>query len=255
MDLAQYAGLGAAAVAAGAINSIAGGGTLVSFPAAMALGLNPLVANATNAVAMTPGSVAAAVGYRRELGRDKAVLKTLTPVTAAGAAVGAGALLCTSARTFAVVVPVLVAFATVLLFVQNVKAPPSGAADEAWELPARRGRAALLQFCVGVYGGYFGAGMGLMMLVVLGRLGGRNIHRMNGVRSALSGLVNAVASVGFLAAGAVDFRAAGVMSVGMVAGGFVGAKVARRVNPRWVRWAVVGVGVVMSVKLARGVLG
>lgn len=249
MDVIEAAGLALAAGLAGVINAVAGGGSLVSFPAAVAVGLPAVVANATNAVALMPGGVASALGYRRELSRDRAALRVMLPPAFAGGLVGSILLLITPAKVFDTIVPALVFFATALMLYQNLKrkdAPEEGA----WALPKRTGVAIALQFLVGVYGGYFGAGMGIMMLAILDRIGGVDIHGMNGVKSVLGASINAIAAATFIVAGAVDYRAAVIMAVGAVGGGFAGASIARRVKPKVVRWAVVAMGLVLTAALA-----
>jgi uncharacterized membrane protein YfcA len=250
MTLTEAAVLAGAAGAAGGINAVAGGGTLISFPAAVAVGLSPLIANATNAVALTPGAIASAFAYRRELRQDRAVVRLFLPAAAGGGAVGAILLLCTPQRLFDALVPLLVLFATALLFAQNLRRTPKPAPDAAWRVPQRPFVAVLLQFLVGVYGGYFGAGMGIMMLAVFTRMGGANIHRMNGVKSVLGAVINAIAAITFMVAGAIDYRASVVMAIGAIIGGLVGASAARRVDPTIVRWGVVAVGLVLTAILA-----
>jgi hypothetical protein len=251
VTLASILALGLASVLAGAVNAVAGGGSLVTFPAAVAFGLSPLVANATNAVALTPGSIASAFAYRRELSRDRAALRILTPPAALGGAVGSILLLLTPSRVFDTIVPLLVLFATALLVRQNLRRPATAAAASAsaWVLPKNNGVTVLMQFLVGVYGGYFGAGMGIMMLAILDRLGGVDIHGMNGVKAVLGTLINAVAAFVFIANRAVDYRAALIMAVGAVAGGFLGASAARKLRPDVVRWGVVVIGVGLTAAL------
>src|SRR4051812_24386788 len=168
MTLAQAAVLMLASVVAGAINSVAGGGTLISFPAAIAGGLSPLIANATNAVALTPGGLASGYGYRREIQQDRAILRLFLPPAALGGAAGALLLLSTPQKLFDAIVPLLILFTTLLLFVQNLRRSADAPVDAQapWHVPQRRWTAMILQFLVGVYGGYFGAGMGIMMLAV-----------------------------------------------------------------------------------------
>lgn len=250
MTFAEVAALAVAAALAGIVNSVAGGGSLVSFPAAVAFGLPSLVANATNAVALTPGSIASALAYRRELARDRAALRVLLPPAFAGGLLGSILLLATPQKVFDTIVPVLVFFATALLLYQNLRRKTDAPEGGAWVLPKSTGVAVALQFLVGVYGGYFGAGMGIMMLAILDRLGGVDIHGMNGVKSVLGASINAIAAIAFLVAGAVDYRAAAIMSVGAIIGGFVGAAIARRVKPVIVRWVVVLIGVVLTAALA-----
>jgi hypothetical protein len=252
MTLTQLAALALASTVAGAVNAVAGGGSLISFPAAVAFGLPSLVANATNAVALTPGSIASAFGYRRELSRDRAAVKVLAPPALAGGLLGSILLLVTPQAVFDTIVPLLVLFATALLLFQNLRrsrgaAPAEGAA---WVLPRSTAAAVVMQFLVGVYGGYFGAGMGIMMLAILDRIGGVDIHGMNGVKSVLGAAINAIAAVAFMLAHAVDYRVAAIMAVGAIAGGLLGSSAARRVKPVVVRWLVVAIGLTLTAVLA-----
>lgn len=241
---------------AGVINAVAGGGTLVSFPAAIAAGLAPLPANATNAVALTPASLASAWAYRRELSRDYRVLRVLLLPSLLGGIVGSALLLVTPQRVFDAAVPGLVLLATLLLFWQNLRpARPSakGSADavEEFALPSRPWLVFLLQFLVSVYGGYFGAGIGIMMLALLSSFAGNvDIHRMNAIKTVLASLINGVAAIAFVFAGAVDAVATPIMMAAAVVGSFAGAAVARRIEPRKVRWFVVVLGLVLTAKLA-----
>ncbi len=133
---------------------------------------------------------------------------------------------------------------------QNLRPRVAGGGDGRWVLPRSTAFAVVLQFLVGVYGGYFGAGMGIMMLAILDRLGGTDIHGMNGVKSVLAAAINAIATVAFVVAHAVDYRAAGIMAVGAVVGGLGGAAWARRLKPVYVRWGVVAIGLGLSAVLA-----
>jgi uncharacterized membrane protein YfcA len=250
MSLPEMLVLACAAVVAGVLNAVAGGGSLISFPAAVAVGLSPLVANATNAVALAPGSIASAFAYRRELEQDRAVVRLFLPASAAGGVVGSILLLVTPQSVFEAIVPLLVLFATALLLAQNLRRVKVTLDDAEWRVPQRPVVALLIQFLVGVYGGYFGAGMGIMMIAIMTQMGGANIHRMNAVKTVLSATINAIASVAFVVAGAIDYRAAAVMAVGAIGGGFVGAGAARRVKPSIARWGVVGIGLVLTVILA-----
>jgi uncharacterized membrane protein YfcA len=255
MTLQSVAILAAASAVAGVVNSVAGGGSLISFPAAVAFvpGHVQLIANATNSVALTPGSVAAAFAYRRELRRDWAALRVLLPPALVGGLVGSILLLHTPPSLFDAIVPLLVLFATGLLLYQNLRRRPAAlesAEGGPWVLPESTAVAVVLQFLVGVYGGYFGAGMGIMMLAILDRLGGADIHAMNGVKSLLAASINAIAAVAFVVAGTVDYRAALIMAVGAIVGGMLGAAGARRVKPVYVRWGVVAIGLSLSAILA-----
>ncbi len=249
LTISEAAILAAVAALAGAINSVAGGGTIVSFPVAVALGLPPITANATNAVALTPGSIASAFAYRRELGKDRAILGLFLPPAVLGGVAGAVLLLLTPQKIFDAIVPLLVLFATLLLLVQNLRKAPPPSEDAAWRVPQSRFTATLLQLSIGLYGGYFGGGMGIMMLALYSRMGGSDIHRMNGIKSLVGAAINGVASIAFVVAGAVDWRAGVVMAAGAVLGGFVGAAGARRVKPAIVRWLVVAIGFALAVVL------
>ncbi|MGK3965396.1 sulfite exporter TauE/SafE family protein [Sorangium sp. So ce118] len=260
MDLTRAALLAGGAAVAGVINAVAGGGTLVSFPAAIAAGLAPLAANATNAVALTPASLASAWAYRRELSRDYRVLRVLLLPSLLGGIVGSALLLVTPQRVFDAAVPGLVLLATLLLFWQNLRPPRPSAkggagagagAENEFALPSRPWLVFLLQFLVSVYGGYFGAGIGIMMLALLSSFAGNvDIHRMNAIKTVLASLINGVAAIAFVFAGAVDAVATPIMMAAAVVGSFVGAAVARRIEPRKVRWFVVVLGLVLTAKLA-----
>jgi len=251
MNLARDGLLAGSAALAGAINSVAGGGTLISFPAAIFWGLPSTMANATNAVAMAPGALASAWAYRRELGNDYRALATLSVPALVGAVAGAAILDHTSQRLFDAIVPWLVLGATLLILFQGllVRRAAGGAAG-APAGRARTGTAIACQLLVGVYGGYFGAGMGIVMLAFLSLLVAGDMHRKNAIKNLLGALVNGVASIYFFAAGLVSGRAALIMIVGAIAGGFVGARLARRVSPRAVRAIVVAIGLSLSALLA-----
>ena len=237
----------AAAAIAGAINAIAGGGTLVAFPAIVGLGVTPLVANATTTVALWPGSVGSMWGYRNELvGARSWALRFALP-SLLGGATGALLLLRTSADRFERVVPYLVLAATLLFMAQGPIARRLGrkAGDTAMtnaDLPPPPVGYLVYQFFVGVYGGYFGAGIGILMLAVLGAMGLTNIHQMNGLKNLGALVINAVAAALFALSGIVRWPIAIAMAVGGLVGGYGGAVLAQRVPQIWVRRAITGVG-------------
>ena len=247
MNVARDLFLVGSSVAAGAINSVAGGGTLLSFPAAVAAGLPPVMANATNAVAMTPGSLAAAWSYRGFLGDRRRLTVWLALPAAAGATLGAVILRHTKPSLFEAIIPWLILGATLVILLQQVGLHVAPAAP-ATVSPSRRRLALVLffQFLVGVYGGYFGGAMGIIMLAYLSLLGGMEIHQMNAVKNTLAALMNGVASIYFFARGMVEPRAALLMTAGAVTGGFVGARIARRIEPKIVRWAVIAIGLSLA---------
>jgi uncharacterized membrane protein YfcA len=218
-----------AAAVGGALNSVAGGGSFVAFPALLFAGVAPVPANATNTIALWPGAVASAVAYRREL-RD--VRREVVPLGVAALVGGlAGSLLLhTSERTFVVLIPWLLLFATVLFsFGGTVVKRLTGGAHAPLAL------AVVAQLAISVYGGYFGGGMGIMMLAVLSLLGMTHIHSMNALKNVLGVLINGVAVAAFVVAGAIVWSAGVVMIAGGIGGGYAGAAIARRVNPKHVR--------------------
>jgi uncharacterized membrane protein YfcA len=240
-----------AGILAGAINAIAGGGTLISFPALMWLGRDAIVANATNTVAMWPGSLAGAYGFRRELATARRWLLLLIVPSLAGGALGAWLLLRTPTSTFERIVPFLILGATLLLAAQEMITRRLGVLAHAHERPTRGWVTFVFvfQFLVGLYGGYFGAGMGILMLAALGLIGLSDIHQMNGLKNVLAVGINGIAAVYFVLYGAVIWRDALILTIGTVAGGFLGARVARRLGRKFVRGFVVAIGVVMTVAL------
>ncbi|HEX8161320.1 MAG TPA: sulfite exporter TauE/SafE family protein [Pyrinomonadaceae bacterium] len=235
----------AAAFAAGVINSVAGGGTLLTFPTLIALGLDPKIANATSTVALWPALAGGLFGYRREMEGTRSLLWRLGLASVAGGGVGAWLLIRTPSQTFARLVPFLILFATVLFMLQE----PINRWVRVGELrpdEARRRRwwagAIFFQFCSAVYGGYFGAGNGIMMLAAMGLLGLTDIHRANGLKNFLGLALNFVAILAFAASGMVDWRVALLMASGAVGGGYFGASAARFVGRAVVRRAVVAIG-------------
>lgn len=237
-----------AAVVAGALNSVAGGGSFLTFPALLFAGVPPISANATNTVALWPGSLASIGGYREELQQERRVLKVLAGVSLAGGLVGALLLLGTPERTFTKLIPWLLLGATLIFALGGrVTDRLRGTAPEQGAPPRRLGAVAPVQFAIAVYGGYFGGGIGILMLAALAVLGMRDIHRMNGLKVVLATLINGVAIVAFLAAGVVDVPVGLAMAVGAVVGGYGGARTARRLPPEWVRGFVIAVGAVLTV--------
>ena len=237
-----------AAFLAGVMNAIAGGGTLVTFPALVAAGIPPLIANATSTTALLPGALSSMVGYRSELsGARKWAMHLFAPSLAGGFA-GAWLLLRTSNATFEHVVPWLVLIATVLFATQPylvawIFRHEAGRHDDA-TLTARGPTRVLLawQFLIGVYGGYFGAGVGILMLAALGFMGFTNIHRMNGLKNWGGFCMNLVAALTFIVSGIVVWHVALIMAVSATAGGYLGSRGAQRVPKVYVRYAVMTIG-------------
>lgn len=244
-----------AALLAGVMNSVAGGGTLLTFPALVAAGLSPLQANATSTVALLPAALTSMLGYRRELAGARRWAVGLALPSLIGGGLGALLLLHTSNAAFERVVPWLVLGATALFLLQRPLlrwvrrheiAPPTHGLAES-QSPALSLLA--MQLAVGVYGGYFGAGVGILMLASLGFMGFTNIHRMNGLKNWGGFCMNAVAAVTFALSGIVDWPVALSMAVGSMAGGYLGARAAQRLPQMMVRGAVAAIGIVSGVWL------
>jgi uncharacterized membrane protein YfcA len=233
------------------MNSVAGGGTLLTFPALTAV-ISPALANATSTVALMPGSIAGAIGYRTELWECRRfVLRMLVPSLIGGYL---GALLVSKDKeTFAVLVPWLILTAAILFVVQaplskwvKRRAAAKLAEGDLTEPadPSMRTQALVIafQFLVAVYGGYFGAGIGILMLSALGFMGVGDIHRMNAVKTFLAAGINAAAVVKFISDDLVNWSLAWPMAIAAIVGGYVGARVARRLPASYVRYAVIVIG-------------
>lgn len=242
MSAGEIAALLAASAGGGIMNAMAGGGTILTFPTLIFLGYPAISANATSTVALWPGAAASLFGYRREVAEHRAWLKTLLLPSLLGGALGAVLLLMTPSRTFERLAPFLILFATVLFMLQGAVSRWTGEPHVAARTPARLALAWLFQFGVGVYGGYFGAGIGILMLAVLGFLGLSDIHAANGTKNFLAMCMNGVAALYFIARGAVEWPVAWVMIAGAIAGGYAGARFARRLGQEKARAAVVVIG-------------
>ncbi|HEU0039760.1 MAG TPA: sulfite exporter TauE/SafE family protein [Verrucomicrobiae bacterium] len=248
MSLAEIVGLVLAGAAAGAINAVAGGGTLVTFPTLLAFGTPPIIANATSTVALVIGTAGSVFGYHRHIEAVKPWLWRFVPVSVAGGWIGSWLLTHTTDRTFSRLVPFLILFATVLFLVQGAFSRLSGL-DQHGELHSRHhavSGAVAFQFAVAVYGGYFGAGIGILMLASLGFIGLTNIHEMNALKTVLSSLINFVAAVWFVFAGLIHWPKAGVITVGALAGYFIGSHYAQRIPQARVRQIITAVGFSIS---------
>jgi uncharacterized protein len=233
------------------MNAVAGGGTLVTFPALIWSGRPEIIANATSALALVPGTLSSAYGYRVEtLKAPRKFLYLLIP-SVAGGVVGAMLLKRTPPVTFAALVPFLILFATVLFMLQESvqRWLRSGASAHQEAAASWMIGASFYQFLVAVYGGYFGAGIGILMLAAFGIMGFTDIHQMNGLKSFLALCINGVAAAYFIWNGMVSWPHALVMAVGAVVGGVFGAGVARRIGPKGVRRIVIVVGFTMAISL------
>jgi uncharacterized protein len=237
------------ALVAGVINSVAGGGSLITFPTLIWLGVPSINANATNTVAIWPGTLGSMWGYRREMkGADPRIYALIVP-SIAGSIAGAVLLFRTPTSLFDKLVPILVAFATLLFMIQE---PLQRRFNWAVTHDARShwlSWTMFYQFLVGVYGGYFGAGIGILMLAALSLMGHSDIHQMNGLKNLLATCINAVAALYFMFAGLVLWDDAIVMAVGAIVGGVGGAMLARKMGRHVVRRLVVVIGFGMALSL------
>jgi hypothetical protein len=231
----------------GALNSVAGGGSFIAFPALLFTGVPPIPANATNTIALWTGSAASGGAYRKRLEIPRRVLLPLLGASFIGGLAGAFLLLETPAQTFMRVLPWLTLGATLLFAFGRKLAGGRKSVIEHETTRAALAGATLFQLCVGVYGGYFGGGMGIVMLAMLAALGMTDIHAMNALKSVMGSVINGVAVVTFILARAVYWKHGIVMIVGAIAGGYLGAHFAMKLPQAWIRWFVVAVGAGMTV--------
>lgn len=243
---AQLALLFVVGAVASGINTVAGGGSLISFPMLTWLGMPSLIANTTNSVGLWPGSLSGAVGYWNHLPKTARYLKLLTIPTIVGSLAGTLLLLQTGNKVFTALVPFLLLSAALLLWFQpQVKA--FVAKRKSTVSPAF---AAILQFLVAIYGGYFGAGMGIMMLAVFVLFMNENIHEINAVKNWLGVIINVVASIMFFSKGIVVVDAAIALALGSLVGGFASAKLSQKVDSERLRTWIATYGVVMALVFA-----
>ncbi len=243
-----------AGVAAGTINTVVGSGTLITFPTLLAFGVSPVTANVSNTVGLVPGSISGAIGYRRELAGQRSRVLRLCGASLIGGLAGGLLLLALPAAAFAAIVPVLILLGLVLVVFQPRISTWVAARHEArgglsphgawWVRPA----VAL----TGVYGGYFGAAQGVLLMAVLGIGVDESLQRLNAVKNVLAAVVNGVAGLLFIVVADVDWRIVGLIGVGSVIGGQLGARVGRRLPSGVLRVVIVTVGVVALVVFLAG---
>lgn len=246
LDLFDLLLVALAAVAAGAVNALAGGGTLITFPMLVAVGVPAVAANVTNTVALCPGYLGATFAQMKDLRGQEGRLRFLVPASIVGGIVGGVLLLNTEERLFRNLVPYLILLAAGLLAVQGPvrtwltrrRAPGAGRPSEAW--------AAIPVGLAAVYGGYFGAGLSVIVLAVLGLTLEDSLTRLNALKQAVSFSVNVAAAIFFLFSGQVLWLVAAVMAVGALLGGVLGGKLAGKIQPSVLRWLVVTIGVVVA---------
>jgi uncharacterized membrane protein YfcA len=235
-----------AGAAAGGINTVVGSGTLITFPTLLALGVSPVTANVSNTIGLVPGSVSGAIGYRRELVGQLPRLLRLGCASLLGGVTGAVLLLVLPSGAFEAIVPVLILLGCVLVVVQPA------ISDRVAARASARGTTRPIYgpvwlyvavFAVGVYGGYFGAAQGVLLMAILGIGLTETLQRNNGAKNVLAGVVNLVAAIVFIAVAPVDWLVAGLIAAGSIVGGQLGATVGRRASPLALRIFIVVVGV------------
>jgi uncharacterized protein len=248
MSLSEVLAIAMAGLLAGAINTVVGSGTLITFPVLLAFGYAPVTANVSNTVGLVPGSLSGALGYRRELAGQRGRVVRLGAASALGGITGAALLLVLPAAAFKAIVPAFIAIALLLVVAQpRVSALLAKRAID----PERRGGVLTpLTLCaVGIYGGYFGAAQGILLLGILGLALRQDLHRTNALKNVLAGLVNGVAGVFFIAAAHVEWGPAALIACGSIVGAQLGARYGRKLPPSALRGLIVVVGIAAIVRL------
>jgi hypothetical protein len=247
MSAGEVVGIALAGLAAGAINALVGSGTLITFPVLLAFGYAPVTANVTNTVGLAPGNASGAIGYRRELTGQRARVLRLGAMSLAGGITGAVLLLVLPASAFKAIVPAFIALALMLVVLQ----PWLVGVLARREINLEQGIVVLpaAVYLAGVYGGYFGAAQGILLLGILGAALAQDLHRTNALKNVLVGLVNGVAAVYFALAAHVDWGPAAIIAGGSIVGAQLGARYGRRLPPNALRAVIVAVGVFAIVHL------
>lgn len=248
MSLLDFALIALAAVGAGLVNAIAGGGTLISFPALTFVGVPPVAANVTNTVALTPGYLGATMAQWKDMRGQERRLRFLVPAAAAGGLAGALLLLSTSERLFRELIPWLILLAAALLAVQDfvrgwvnrrMQSRGQTHANELWSIGP--------VFAASIYGGYFGAGLSVIVLAVLGLVLDDSLTRLNALKQAIAFATNVTAALVFVFSGHVNWPAAAVMAVGALAGGALGGRVAGSIRPQTLRTVVIVIAIAVAI--------
>lgn len=242
MNVIDLALAGLAAIAAGVFNALAGGGTLISFPVLVALGVPPIAANVTNAVALCPGYFGATLAQLRNLKGQKARALVLVPAAAAGGLIGAFVLVHTQERTFTALIPWMLTTASVLLAVQEPMRALVLRRAAAQGRQRANAMALIAVVVASIYGGFFSAGMSVLLVAVLGLTTADTFGRLNALKQVLASVVNVAAVLFFLWSGHIVWAFAGVMAIGALLGGALGGRLALWMKPAALRWAIVAIG-------------
>ena len=248
MSSIEITGLILSGAAGGAINAVAGGGTLVTFPTLLFFGTPPIVANATSTLALVFGTSGSLYGYRRHIPAVKVLLLRFIPISVVGGWIGAELLTRTSQKTFSKLIPFLILFATILFLSQGLvrrlmklqhQEPDSQARRVVWA-------SILYQLGVAIYGGYFGAGIGILMLASLALLGLSDIYEMNTLKTILGSLINLVAAIWFIFSGLIHWPKCGAMTLGALGGYYLGAHFSQRIPQKRVRQIITAIGFIIA---------
>jgi uncharacterized membrane protein YfcA len=248
MSVGEVVAIAVAGLAAGTINTVVGSGTLITFPVLLAFGYAPVTANVSNTVGLVPGSVSGAVGYRRELRGQRSRVIRLGTMSVLGGATGAVLLLVLPASAFKAIVPVFIAIALILTVLQPRLS--RWLSEREIDLDHERGvLTPLAVYVTGVYGGYFGAAQGILLLGILGIALAQSLQRTNALKNVLAGLVNGVAGAYFIFAAHVAWAPAGIIAGSSIIGAQLGARYGRRLPPAGLRAVIVVVGIAAIVRL------
>jgi uncharacterized membrane protein YfcA len=248
MDVGEVIAIGLAGLAAGAINTVVGSGTLITFPVLLAFGYSPVTANVSNTIGLVPGSLSGAVGYRRELEGQRRRMLRLGTASLLGGATGAVLLLVLPASAFKAIVPVFIAIALVLVVLQPRLNRLLAQRQISRENEGGRWTPVGV-YAAGVYGGYFGAAQGILLLGMLGVALPQDLQRTNALKNVLTAIVNGVAGIYFVFAAHVEWAPAGIIAGASIVGGQIGAHYGRRLHPAVLRGVIVVVGVTAIVRL------
>jgi uncharacterized protein len=246
----EIAGIVGAGVVAGTVNTVVGSGSLLTFPTLLAFGYSPLVANVSNTLGLVPGSVSGALGYRRELTGQAPRIRRLGAISLAGGLLGASLLLVLPSSSFERVVPYLIVVACVLVVAQpRLSARMIRRAAARPETHRPHAMLDVAVFLTAIYGGYFGAAQGVILIALLGIFIDEHLQRLNAAKNVLAALVNGVAAILFIIFAPIAWLPAGLLAVGSAIGGQIGARLGRRLRPDFLRLLIVVVGVGVAIKL------
>jgi len=248
MGIYNFAFAFLAAVAAGFINAIAGGGTLISFPVLIAIGIPPIAANITNTIALCPGYFGGVFAQRKDFLTQKKRLWKILPVSITGGIAGGLILLNSSEKSFDTLIPFLILLATILLaFQTTLKKWIEARLEKSLHLKSNNFLMLILIFLAAIYGGYFGAGLGVILLAILGLVIDDSLTKLNALKQAISLSINIAAAIYFSFSGKVEWLIVAVMLFGSVSGGILGGQLAGKIKPEILRWTIVIIGVAVAV--------